>query len=483
MYLIGIIVIVIYTLLWIFSLREEKNTECKWYYAPFNQIAMYLYKKLHIIKRGSIQSVHLKKDLEMLSLGISKEKAYKEYIIQKLEFILLLFLLGTIICVFVKWQTNSHNLIDKDGMITRNESGNASQEINLAVSAQGKSVEDITFSLESRIYTNQEIVSLYQEFLSPLKTKVLDKNTSFSDVVYPLNLINAVEGYPFYVEWRVSDLNVIDSTGIVNYQYEEKEKNHIILSAEITYEDFEETEEIDIWVTEKKLSEKESWHRDIMTAITTIKNNTKDQPQVQLPTEIGGIEVAWRERKQDVSILYFVGICAVTIVIYFLQDKDLHAKSLKRKKSILKEYPVIVNKLALYLGAGMTIRNAFLQITENYRNQKEDRVIKNPIYKELVYSCNELQAGISEREVYEGFGKRIGLQEYTRLANILNQNLKKGNSTILIRLKEEGKVALNDRVLNKRKEGEEAESKLLLPMIMMLFVVMVMIMMPAFSSF
>lgn len=483
MYIIGIIVIVIYVVLWILSLSEEKKVECKWYFAPFNQIGNYLYKKLHILKKESIPSTRLKKDLEMLNLGKSKEMAYKAYCIQKLEFVMFLFLLGTIICIFIKWQGDSYNLVDRDRMLTRKESGNVSQEINLRVFAQDKPVEDITFSLESRIYTNQEIILLYQEFLLLLKTKVLDRNTSFSDIVYPLNLINVVKGYPFYVEWRVSDFNVIDSTGMVNYQYEELEKNHVILTAEITYENFEEIEEIEIWVAEKKLSEKESWHRDIITAITTIKNNTKDQPQMQLPTEIEGIEVEWRERKKDSSILYFIGICLVSIAIYFLQDKDLHTKSLERRKSILKVYPFIVNKFALYLGAGMTIRNAFQQITESYRKQKEDKILKNPIFQELVYSCNELQAGISEREVYEGFGKRIGLQEYTRLANILNQNLKKGNSAILIRLKEEGKVALNERVLSKRKEGEEAESKLLLPMIMMLFVVMVMIMMPAFSSF
>ena len=52
---------------------------------------------------------------------------------------------------------------------------------------------------------------------------------------------------------------------------------------------------------------------------------------------------------------------------------------------------------------------------------------------------------------------------------------------ILQQLHIEGDKALQDYLLYKRKKGEEAGTKLLMPMILMMAIVMVMIILPAFS--
>ena len=93
-----------------------------------------------------------------------------------------------------------------------------------------------------------------------------------------------------------------------------------------------------------------------------------------------------------------------------------------------------------------------------------------------------MDQGIGEALVYERFGNRTGLGEYIKLAGILSQNLKRGNPNFVIRLKTEADMAMKERVLQARKTGEEAQTKLLVPMIMMLGVVMVMIMIPAFTG-
>ena len=69
-----------------------------------------------------------------------------------------------------------------------------------------------------------------------------------------------------------------------------------------------------------------------------------------------------------------------------------------------------------------------------------------------------------------------------RLSTLLMQNLKKGNSTLLERLAEEADKAGEEQLQSVRQLGEEAGTKLLLPMVMLLFVVMIMVMLPAFSS-
>ena len=39
---------------------------------------------------------------------------------------------------------------------------------------------------------------------------------------------------------------------------------------------------------------------------------------------------------------------------------------------MLKDYPDIINKLTLYLGAGMTVKRAWRKVTEGYAREKEE---------------------------------------------------------------------------------------------------------------
>ena len=63
------------------------------------------------------------------------------------------------------------------------------------------------------------------------------------------------------------------------------------------------------------------------------------------------------------------------------------------------------------------------------------------------------------------------------------QNVRKGGEGFTAMLRAETTEAFEERKAIARQRGEKAGTKLLLPMIMMLAVVLVMIMVPAFMSF
>lgn len=182
------------------------------------------------------------------------------------------------------------------------------------------------------------------------------------------------------------------------------------------------------------------------------------------------------------GIIFVVGGMVVAVSIYIMSDRDLHAKAEKKRYKMKCAYPDIVHKLVLYMGAGMTTRGALQKITQEYQGREKGTKNMSPAYVELQYACRELAAGMSEAVVYERLGERIGLQEYIRLCTLLSQNLRRGNGAILERLREEVLKASAERIHRGRRLGEEAVTKLLLPMVMMLLVVMLMIMIPAFST-
>lgn len=182
---------------------------------------------------------------------------------------------------------------------------------------------------------------------------------------------------------------------------------------------------------------------------------------------------------EDVDKTVFLLGMISAMAIWFLFDYDVQKKEQERKRRMETEYPVIVSKLSLYLGAGLSLKNAFVKTAKEGMGKEHP----NPVYEEMQLTCGEMKDGIAEADSYIRFGKRIGLQRYIRLGTLLTQNLKKGNAVLLVQLKNEAFLSMQEHTAGLRKTGEEMGTKLLLPMLMMMGMTMMLIIVPAFLSF
>ena len=90
---------------------------------------------------------------------------------------------------------------------------------------------------------------------------------------------------------------------------------------------------------------------------------------------------------------------------------------------------------------------------------------------------------MAETEAYRRFGERCGQMKDKTFSTLLIQNLQKGTRYMADMLEQEAIEAWDERKRKARVLGEAAATKLLLPMVMMLAVVMAIIMIPAFLSF
>ena len=92
--------------------------------------------------------------------------------------------------------------------------------------------------------------------------------------------------------------------------------------------------------------------------------------RIALPSVLGGKQLVWKEVREDHSlVLMLMTVCTAT-AIFFFQDRDLHQQVLGRREKMKGNYPVVLNKLTLYLGAGMTIRGAFQKIALDYHKRR-----------------------------------------------------------------------------------------------------------------
>ena len=95
----------------------------------------------------------------------------------------------------------------------------------------------------------------------------------------------------------------------------------------------------------------------------------------------------------------------------------------------------------------------------------------------------KMRDGVGEEDAYELFAENIGLMEYTTLISILQQAVRTGGTEISHTLRMKRIEAFEEQKKTARILGEKAGTKLLAPMFMMLMVVLIVILVPAFVSF
>lgn len=187
-----------------------------------------------------------------------------------------------------------------------------------------------------------------------------------------------------------------------------------------------------------------------------------------------------KEQDEGVRIIQITGIIAVVILIE--HDYSLKRQVERRNTELVMEYPNIIAKLSMLMGAGFTMRKAWMRISSDYLDDRRKGKKHNYAYEEMVRSYFQMDSGLSEGQVYEQFGRRCQLQIYRRFSLLLVQNLHMGNQNLLVILHAEAKEAFLMRREKALRIGEEAQTKLLGPMMLILLTVLVIIVIPAFSA-
>lgn len=132
----------------------------------------------------------------------------------------------------------------------------------------------------------------------------------------------------------------------------------------------------------------------------------------------------------------------LAIVIYFGKDRDLKKQVVDRNEQLKRDYPEIVSSLALLIGAGMTVPNAWQRVAKDYRTKKQETGRKRYAYEEMLLTIYEMESGVVQTKAYERFGRRCRVQSYNRLATMLSQNVRKGATNLAVLLREEAAYAL-----------------------------------------
>ncbi|MCR5635790.1 MAG: type II secretion system F family protein [Clostridiales bacterium] len=145
----------------------------------------------------------------------------------------------------------------------------------------------------------------------------------------------------------------------------------------------------------------------------------------------------------------------------------------KREDSIIATFPDVLSKLALLVNAGMIVKEAW----EKVANTGE-----GTIYEEMRNAVSEMNNGISEFDAIMNFANRCNVDKITKFASTMVQNLSKGNKELAEFLRQFSNEAWVEKKQYARQKGEEAASKLLIPITLMFVGILLMVVVPIFMG-
>jgi len=168
-----------------------------------------------------------------------------------------------------------------------------------------------------------------------------------------------------------------------------------------------------------------------------------------------------------------IGSVSVLVVVYALYD-ELNDKVKKRRAAISRQFPNVVSKLALLVTSGMIMDRAWKETA--YSAELE-------IYQEMRMATDELDNLVSPEAAFGNFINRCNTKETSKLASAIIQNLSKGNAEVGRLLKDMAREAWHERRHMAKRDAEKANSKLMIPTMLLLLAILVMLMVPVAMNF
>ena len=416
---------------------------------------------------------------ELTALRTGSNETVRAYYIRKFSTVLIVLTIGVVLSVVCFFAYAGKTSDVEDQTLMRPGYGEGNRQEELAVEVDGKEVRQLEITVQERKYTEKQKRELTERAIKELEQILPGQNKSLDevreDLVFPETLMDGA----VTASYVTTPYGIVDESGVL-LDVEKEDGVLVEIQVTLTCGENEILHVVHAKVFPRILTQDEQLQKEIRKAVEQRDAKENHEETLELPGNVDGRTLVWQYQEENPFATVLALTLIAAVLVYLEMDSRVHARAEDRKNQLMLDYPDLMWKMTMLLGAGLTIKGTFQRMAKQYYR---DRRKLRYVYEEVLYTCREMESGVSEAEAYERFGRRCGLPEYIRLGSVLSQNLKKGARGLTALLEEEALSSMTERKNNARKLGEKAGTKLLFPMILMLGIVMVILMVPAFLAF
>lgn len=427
----------------------------------------------------------LREPLEQLYPLAQTEKLLPAWYAKRLYLVLMVLLCGLMFAGIAAVLQKQDQQPQTVHTLPRSTYGNAASTYTLqAAIGDNSTPEPVRIDVLPRIYTQEELETVFSDCKERLEQLILGENASLSEVTDDLRLVESIPDTGVSVWWQVDRMDVMHADGTLQKEALTPAGTIVELTAHLCAQEKEEIETFYVHVKKPLLSEEEARKEALAESINAANQEGQTKAELTLPAYVDGEPVAYTTGEQQTAawklLLVFTPIAAVLVL--YGKKADMKKELKARSRQMQLDYPEIVSKLILLFTAGLTVREAWGRIVQGYLRACEQGKERRYAYEEMVAAYREMQGGMTELEAYDRFARHCGQGAYLKLGSLLVQNIRKGTRTLIEMLSYESVQAMEERKSTAKQMGEEAGTKLLVPMVMMLLVVILILIVPAFLS-
>lgn len=403
-------------------------------------------------------------------VGTDSEQEGKREKVKQLVYVVLVVLITIVLALFVELKSSTFRTKIIENRIYRR---NDAPVVELYWSTEGEN-GTLSFELKPQRVAIAQRDELFREAERYIKDYILGGNESFLALRGDLKFPESVPGTDVTVLCQPGSYHWLNADGSRTRHALPDEGVRETLTIQMQYYEEEREFVLELWLLPEG-NEREQFQKKLQTEVNLlVADNTEEF--ICLPDKIDGVEIDWSVKKENQGItILFLGF-VVAVCIPLSEKKKQEERIRKREQELMEDYPELVSKYLLLLNAGLSSRSVWERITDDYKKSRRKRYV----YEEMLLSMREMENGIPELRCYERFGKRCRLLPYMRFSSALVQNQQKGAKGALHLLEQEAIAAFAERKDAAKRKGEEAGTKLLLPMFGLLGIVLVIVMFPAF---
>lgn len=393
-------------------------------------------------------------------------------------------LLACFIALLLSFQSKGNEELIDGYSIMRDQPQGDKKTVTLRVNSPEDEAQ-VTLQIEAQRYTEGEIQKLAEEAEDISYHKMLGENVSAEYVDHDLVFSSRIEGYPFSIKYECDSMGMIDGTGKLNAdeitRRLETDDTFVQIKIMLFYDDFRCENSYGLYLYPPKTEQ--SFEERVLKAIKEQEMLSATDAVLTLPKEVDGSPLYYEEHRSSDGIwILLLGFLA-SITYYLGKSREDEKKKKLAQEEMLRDYPAIIHRYAIYYQSGMNTKAIWKQICDDYDVELLCTKKKRTAYENMKLAYQRMNDGKSEREAYELFAKDCGGSKYRVFVNLVLQAAEKGRAKLGEQLIEESREAFEERRRAAKRLGEEASSKLLLPMFLMFVVVMLIVMVPALFRF
>lgn len=331
--------------------------------------------------------------------------------------------------------------------------------------------EEGTMTVRAKLLTESEAEKRFSDLERRLPEEIKGENASIREITKKLELPEKDEKTGVSLCWFTEESERISADGSVDL-IGVKTPLHIRLGVEMTLDSWKHKTVLSLTLLPAESgADLEAGLQSRFRQAVEASENSLETDSLILPEKLGdGVKVKWyaAEKKSPATAVFLLS-AALCLLVYRQRYHSIDEYGKSRQAAIKREFPELVNQLLLLLSAGLVVSAALEEIASAVELTPETRR-RSPLFYEIA------QIGARVRESNTSFARELrdfsqdcGVREMIRFSSIVEDNMDKGSS-LADKLSQEAHLLRDQQKRNAEELGQLAETKLSLPLMILLLV-------------